>query len=182
VSRRLPLVLVGGLVVLAACSAPTTGSPTPATPSSSSSGPSTSADPLAKVDPCSLLTPKQIAANEIATKKPEMLAGTRTCEFDRPTDNNDDGYSLLVGLYEHQGYRSIDFDGHPGSAHSVDGRPGLLVPTPGGISDACQVAFEVTATSAIRIIVTPSKDDTNLACSLATVAAEAVEENLPAGA
>jgi hypothetical protein len=182
VSRRVPLVLVGGLVVLAACSAPTTGSPAPVTPSSPSTGPSSSADPLAKVDPCSLLTPDQISGNKITSKKSQLLDGTRTCQFNRPTSSDDDGYTIGVGVYDHESYRNIYVGSDPSSAHSVDGRPGLLIPVPGGISSSCQLVFEVTATSAVRVVVVPARDDTNWACTLAGQVAEAVEENLPAGA
>jgi hypothetical protein len=184
VNRRVPLVLVGGFVLLVACSAPTTGRPIPTTSTpTQSSGPSASAgpDPLAKVDPCSLFTADQMAKNGMTSKKAQVLEGTRTCAFDRPIRNNDDGYSILVALREHEGYRSIYFGGDPESAHSVDGRPGVLVPRPEGISSSCQVAFEVTANSAVEVTVTPADDDVDLACTLASDGAGVVAGNLPAG-
>jgi hypothetical protein len=184
-SRRVSLIVVGGLgLMLAACSSPTTGEPTPtaatgSVPSATSSSPSAQADPLASVDPCSLLTAAQMAGNGLTTKKPALLNGIRTCDFIRPAGVDLSGYTFSVDLFENKGYRNIDTGGFSGSAHSVGGRPGILVPQPDGQN--CELAFQITTTSAVEIVVTTADSDMNRACTLAAQGADAVNGNLPAG-
>jgi hypothetical protein len=189
VKRCAPLIAVGGLgLLLAACSSPTTGAPAPATSANAATSPATSsavaspsaqADPLASVDPCSLLTSDQMSKNGLTSAKPDDTAGIRGCDFTRPTGQDNTGYAFGINFFDHESYQKINFGGYPGAAHSVGGRPGLLVQRPDG--GFCELAFEITATSAVEIVVTPADNNVSRACTLATQGADVVNKNLPSG-
>lgn len=181
----LPLLVVA-VIGLSACSAPQPGSPT-AEPSTATSVPATSApsstagaDPLASVDPCSLLTASELSGNGLRPGKTVTAPGGRACRWERPDDGATiDGYVLQVIIYDTAGIDQLNTQGGTVSDYSVGKYQGKLFQDT--VGNACIVSLGTSGTSRVDIYV-GSRLGLATGCTLVKGVAPAIVSHFPAGA
>lgn len=177
------------LVALAAtsCTSTTTGNPAattgptrttdaPGSGSTSAANP-TGADPLAAIDPCSLLSPETVSKNQLTQGEPEPEPGARTCSWAKKADANSAGYSVTIGIYDHMGLNQINTDNVTIEDHPVGHHQGRLVQFTA--LGTCRVAMAVTDTSRVDVLGVSGGGDLNVACTVANTVAPSVESKLP---
>jgi hypothetical protein len=185
VKRGLVVAVSGTVLVLTACSTSTTGSPTTTAPTagggstSSAAAPTTAADPLANIDPCSLLTPAQKSSSGITSTKAFSDSESRNCNYTRPSGVDNNGFTFTVYLFGNSGYRDIDTTGLTITDHNVGSHPGILLRKPD--TESCLINFQITANSHIELGAVTVDNNIDNACSVVTSGADKVSQNLPAG-
>ncbi len=176
------------LLGLSACSSSVDGGANP----SLSGGPSRSAtaptsgtggdessvpNPLADIDPCSLLSNDELS--EYGTfppgKRDDRGVG-RVCEFQKDRDPTEPGRVISVNLREQQSVEDVLEQGYGVQRAESDGRRYARVPGAG----ACLIAIEVTATSRadINVIATEGRQKS---CEIADEVGALIEPKLPEG-
>ncbi len=176
----LPL-LVAAIVGLSACSSQRPGSPTAAASSTTGSPSSRAgADPLASVDPCSLITSAELASNGLQPGKIVNAPGARACSWNRPDDGATiDGYLIQIAIYDTAGLDQLNTSVGTASDYSVGKYQGKLLRYKAGLT--CTVALGITSTSRIDIdVITSTSVDQS--CTLVERVAPAVVSHFPAGA
>ncbi len=181
--------LLAATITLGACSSPTQD-PTPATStdsspagSSTATSGSSNADPLASVDPCSLLTPSQLTQHNLAADSSGEEAGARFCSWRRPetsTDpNNLQGYVLRVNIYDHNGLNDFNKGSYTITPYqSLNNHQAELEKN--SADQTCEVSIAITASSRVDIDALPSNGRLDSACTIAEGAAPVIAQNLPA--
>ncbi|HEX3779678.1 MAG TPA: DUF3558 family protein [Pseudonocardiaceae bacterium] len=183
VKNRLWIVsAVAAGVVVSACSGQTTGNPTPTTSSSGSaptSSASSNADPLAAVDPCSLISKALVTQNVLQQDPTPSVPGGRGCRWTRPDDGStpNPSYTLDVDIYDTSGLSGMNTQGMQVSSNPIGNRPGrLLQDTTLG---SCLLGIAVTSTSRVDIDANAAAGDITTSCKLVSEISQAVAPNLP---
>jgi hypothetical protein len=186
VYRRLMTIalLAGAAVALAACSSPTTGSPSPATTASSSAKPAS--DPLASIDPCTLIPPNKVTANGLIQNPPGIEDGARACSWtQRPGNGTANlGFGLGIRLYEHAGLTEARAQAGAGNTVTdlqVGQHKGIEIKVNVGLgTGSCAVFLGVSATTSVFVNAVDGGGNQANSCADATAAATAVEPRVPA--
>lgn len=177
------------LVTMAAASCTTTTKGDPAAsagstrttdaPTSGASGATNppGADPLATVDPCSLLSPETVSKNGLTQGQPEPEPDARTCSWDKKADANSAGYGVSIGIYDHVGLNQINTSDVTISNHPLGHHQGRLVKF--NALGTCHVALGVTGTSRVDVLGISGRGDIDEACAVAISVAPSVESKLP---
>jgi uncharacterized protein DUF3558 len=185
--RHLKFVAMAALIAIAtaACSGTTPGTATgtpsdPTTPPSitSTPGASTAADPLADIDPCSLLAPAVISQNQLQPDTSGTGPGDRFCRWQTAVSSHN-GYSIAINVYDHAGLHQLNTAAFAVTDHPVGRHQGRLSKQTGG--SACLVSMGVTNTSRVDVVGVDDSGQQDRSCVLATTVAPAVEQRLPSG-
>lgn len=178
----LPLIAVAA-IGLSACSAQNSGNPiaggtTTSSTTTSSSDPA-SANPLASVDPCSLITQTDETNSQLHPGYKIIAPGGRGCRWDRPDDGaNLDGYAVQIVIYDTAGIAQLNTQGGTVSDTSLSKYTGkLFQDTP---TSYCDISLATTSSSRIDIAVNSSQGMTK-SCSLVQEVAPVVVSHFPAG-
>jgi Protein of unknown function (DUF3558) len=187
------VVLTGTMLALAACSGQTTGRAAPVTPASATAGggSATSAakavDPLASVDPCSLMPADEIAKNGLTAGKADIEDGARACGWSQPANafNNDSaGYSVGVRFYEKYGLdevRARAGAGNPVTNLTIGSHDALQIEINTGLgAGGCAVALGVSSSSSAFVGAAAGTSSQPAACNDADGVATVIEKKLPA--
>lgn len=177
----LPLIAVAA-IGLSACSSQSPGNavadsstPAPTTSGSQSAG----TDPLASVDPCSLITQSDESSSQLQPGESIPAAGGRGCRWNRPDDGAQlDGYAVQIVIYNSTGVGQLNTAGGTVLDYSVDKYHGkLFQDTP---TSYCIVSLPTTSTSRIDMSVN-SAQGMDKSCSLVKEVAPVVVSHFPAG-
>ncbi|MFD1046859.1 DUF3558 family protein [Kibdelosporangium lantanae] len=180
------IAILGGLVT--ACASTTAGMPLSAGTTTStipeSGGPfsekpvtsATSKDavppgPLKNVEPCTLLSPKEVADLHAGAPRSELVGYVRTCRF---TEGK--GFVISYGILDEAGLDAISANGPITPVPTVGTH--RAVQSVGGL-DTCAISIEVTKTSRVDVHGTDDDGDGQRACALAMTLARLVEPKLP---
>lgn len=180
------IAILGGMVT--ACSNTTSGVPLPAGTTTStipgsggpfSEEPPTSATsdrpvppgPLKNVEPCTLLSPEEVADLHAGAPKSEVIGYARTCRF-----TGGKGFIVSYGIFDEAGLDAIKAKGPITPVPTVGTH--RAVQSVGGI-DTCAISIEVTKTSRVDVHGTDDNGDEQRACALAMTLAKLVEPKLP---
>ncbi|HEY4453933.1 MAG TPA: DUF3558 family protein [Pseudonocardiaceae bacterium] len=177
----LPLIVVAA-IGLSACSSSNTGNPvadssTP--PTTGGSSQTASANPLASVDPCSLISQSDESASQLQAGESIPAAGGRGCRWNRPDDGAQlDGYAVQIVIYNSAGVDQLKTAGGTVTDYGVGKYHGkLFQDTP---TSYCIVSLGTTSTSRIDMSVN-SAQGMDKSCSLAEEVAPVVVSHFPAG-
>ena len=186
VNRRITLLplLASAALTVAACggSTPGTASPTSSatsTTSGSSTGSSDAANKLLQTDPCSLLSSSVLSQYGLGAGKSSNDAGARSCGWQKPTDNNGNGYTLGVDIWDSLGIKDIDPSSNTITDDPINGRPAKQ--TQDKVGDVCAVVLGVTDSSRVDVQVNESNSDMSQACQEANQFAKIIGPELPGG-
>ncbi|MFD2465852.1 DUF3558 domain-containing protein [Amycolatopsis silviterrae] len=148
--------------------APADGAPTPAPPPSSSSAPS-----LAKLDPCTLLSPQDRSSAGLTTQgKAKTIGEARACDWTVPST-----FGLTITLDETNGLSNLDVSGGKRTKKDVGSHEALQV---SGRRGTCAVLLDVGGAQSVQVDVNNANfADSALACSRASDVAGLVEPKLP---
>lgn len=185
-----PLLLAATLA-LGACSSPTPHSTPaastapPSAGSTTTSGNGSNPDPLAAVNPCSLLTPGQLTQHNLIADSSGKEIGARFCSWRRPESSTDptnlQGYVLSVNIYDHNGLNEFNKGTYVVTPYqTLNNYQTELEKDP--VSQDCQVSIAITATSRVDIDAIPSNGRMDTACTIAEGAAPVIAQNLPPAA
>lgn len=166
-SLILPVLLTAGLA-LAACSGGGSGNTTPtASSTTSNSAPSSSADnPVAAIDPCTLLSQDEVTSLGLTSRGPETAGKSRGCGWAK-------GASYAIGIYADasQGLDAL----RAANSTTISLSSHDAMQTPSGID--CGVDIAITKVSSVGISVESAG---NNPCAIATQYATLIEPKLPA--
>lgn len=163
---------VGGCTSTTPGAASTASDTSRATPAPTST---TVVDPLAKIDPCSLLDPAVIKQNQLESDKSGTGPGTRYCQWD--TGASGVGYNIAINVYDKAGLDQLSTTGTTVTNDPVGRHPGRLSKdTTGG---TCLVSIGVTSTSRVDVVGVDYGGQLDRACVVATTVAPSVEQKLP---
>ncbi|MEU6641316.1 DUF3558 family protein [Saccharomonospora sp. NPDC046836] len=191
------LLLTGVLAVLAAsaCSASEPGAAQPATTGNSatietsSSAPTSESSvapgsPTAQLDPCSLLSPGELA--EFNTFEfqpghvPDYSGGSRPCSWNTPREAGNDGMAVLVAIRDSQSVDEVDLVDSPGATPVQTGTLNERRVAQAAAPGICLIALAVGDGARVDIGINgPGVPDD--ACPETTKIAEIVEPKLPEG-
>ena len=183
VQRPTPAIALAILATLA-MSGCTTSTPGAASTTSRTTQPSTTpssataADPLANVDPCSLLDPAVISQNQLQPDKSGIGPGTRYCQWDTGAITSGVGYNIAINVYDHAGLDQLSTVGFTVTNYPVGRHQGRM--SKDTVGDACAVSIGVTSTSRVDVVGIDSTGRVDPACVEATTVAPSVEQKLPA--
>jgi hypothetical protein len=139
------------------------------------------ADPLAKVDPCSLISDSTAQHNGLTGKHgPFDDNGSRACSWDRVATDEAASYSFGIDIFDHSGYQDIDSSGMTVTPYTIGSRKAIVVQD--DLHKGCLVNLDITASSHVEVAVVMENGDVDAACTVAKPAAAVVAGNLPAGA
>ncbi|HEV3358677.1 MAG TPA: DUF3558 family protein [Pseudonocardiaceae bacterium] len=163
----LPLILATA-IGLSACSSPTSipGKVTP------------KANPLASVDPCTLIAQADVTSSGLEAGQTVDAPGARECRWHRPDDGATiDGYVIQIAIYDTAGIDQLNTDGGTATDYSVGRYQGkLFQDTP---LNACIASLPTSATSRVDIDVISTQGPAK-ACELVQEAAPHVVPRFPA--
>lgn len=176
----LPLIAVAA-IGLSACSSTNTGNPvadSSTTPPATSSSQTPSTDPLASVDPCSLISQSDESSSGLQPGESIPAAGGRGCRWNRPDDGaQSDGYAVQIVIYNSTSVDQLVTTGGTVTNYSVDKYHGkLFQDTP---TSYCIVSLATTSTSRIDMSVN-SAQGMDKSCSLVKEVAPVVVSHFPA--
>lgn len=149
---------------IAACSGGVTGTATPTTTPSSDAPTSAPGNPLASLDPCSLLTQDDLTQLGITVTGPDNTAKSRGCGWQKHG-----AYSVGIYLNGSQGIETAGVDG----ATKVNLQSHDAVESQ---SYGCGVEIAISKTSSVDINVSSGPND----CQTAQTYAQLIEPKLPA--
>lgn len=162
------------VLVASGCTTATAGTPKTTTISTTPTS-DTAKDPLAHVDPCSLLDQAVITANQLKPDTSGIGPGTRYCRWD--TGATGVGYSLAINIYDNAGLDQLATANFTITNYPVGRHQGRMSKeTVGG---ACAVSLGVTSTSRVDVVGVDYGGQLDRACVVATTVAPAVEQKLP---
>ncbi|ATY13278.1 DUF3558 domain-containing protein [Amycolatopsis sp. AA4] len=173
-AARAALLLPVGLAVLSVVScgrmpgishaAPADGGPPP---------PTSSAPSLAKLDPCTLLSPQdRSSAGLTGQGKPKTIGEARACDWTVPST-----FGVTVTLDETNGLANLDLSDGKRTKKDVGSHQAVQVSRPRG---ACAVLLDVGGAQSVQVDVTNANfADSALACSRAGDVAGLLEPKLP---
>ncbi|WP_406634779.1 DUF3558 domain-containing protein [Amycolatopsis sp. WGS_07] len=176
-AARAALLCIAGLaaVSLASCgrmpgishAAPADGAPTPASP------PSSSAPSLAKLDPCTLLSPQDRSSAGLTVQgKAKTIGEARACDWSVPST-----FGLTITLDETNGLANLDVSDGKRTKKEVGSHQALQV---SGRRGTCAVLLDVGGGQSVQVDVTNANfADSALACSRASDVAGLLEPKLP---
>lgn len=172
------------MVALGACSAGTQGTPGPVASTTTAqngtgsvSTTTDTGDPLASVDPCTLLDPALLSQNQLVKSKSGIAAGARFCDWVSGPTATSVGYSVSVNVYDHAGLGDLSTAGFSITDHAVGQHQGRLsTPTAG---DTCVVSMEMSPTSRVDVVGADGAAVVATSCKIATLIAPSVEHQLP---
>jgi hypothetical protein len=137
----------------------------------------TAADPLANVDPCSLLDPAVISQNQLQQVKSGIGPGTRYCRWDTGAITSGVGYDIDVNVYDHAGLDQLSTAGFTITNYPVGRHQGRMSKDTAG--HGCVVSVGVTGTSRVDVVGVDSSGQLDRSCVEATTVAPSVEQKLP---
>ncbi|HEX3649374.1 MAG TPA: DUF3558 family protein, partial [Pseudonocardiaceae bacterium] len=138
----------------------------------------TAADPLASVDPCSLLDPAVISQNQLQHDTSGNGPGDRYCSWQTAV-TSDAGYSIAINIYDHAGLNQLNTVDFTVTNHPVGQHQGRMSKQTGG--SACSVSVGVTSTSRVDVVGVDDSGQQDRSCVEATTVAPSVEQRLPTG-
>ena len=172
------LVVLAGLAV-GGCTSTTPGAAGGTTRSAQVTSSASAADPLARVDPCSLLGPVVISQNQLQPNKSGIGPGDRYCRWDTGSAVNGVGYNIAVNIYDQAGLDQLSTAGFIVTNYPVGHHPGRMSKdTAGG---GCSVSIGITNTSRVDVVGIDYGGQQDRACAVATTVAPSVEKMLPSG-
>lgn len=157
--------LAAATLGVAACSGDVGGTPTPS--STTSDAPSTTAaNPLASLDPCSLLTQDSLTQLGITVTGPDNTAKSRGCKWQKHGQ-----YS--IGIYL-DGSQPIDTVGTDGASKvTLQSHDAVQTSTSGF---GCDVEIAISTSASVDVIASSTPND----CQVAQNFAGLIESKLPA--
>lgn len=165
-SLLLPVLVIAGLVSIS-CSGGGLGVNTPSASSTTSASASSNAsNPVAAIDPCTLLSQDDVTKLGLTSRGPEDTAKSRGCGWQK-------GPSYAVGIYADPS-QGID-DLRAGNSTTVSMSSHDAIQTANGID--CLVDLAITKTSSVGVSIEVSSGN---ACGIATQYATLIEPKLPA--
>jgi len=168
------------VLVTGGCTTSTAGAPnTPTSTAQASITPTSAAakDPLANVDPCSLLDQAVVSANQLQQGKSGTGPGTRYCRWD--TGPSGVGYNVAINIYDNAGLAQLSTVGFTITNYPVGRHQGRM--SKDTVGGACAVSIGITSTSRVDVVGVDYGGQLDRACVVATTVAPAVEQKLPAG-
>jgi len=169
--RRLGLVPLLAVVVVAGCANAVAGSPAATTGSPTSATDPPSAGPSAAIDPCTLLTGTEIHQLGLLSSGRDTSAGARSCSWHKAGQ-----YTVGAGVFDQVGLAQLSNVGRTITSHPVGSHDGRQVLSQEG---GCGVYLQITKTSIVDIVVVDALGDTQ-SCQLADQYATLIEQKLPA--
>jgi uncharacterized protein DUF3558 len=178
--------LLALVTLVAGCTSVTQGNPsttrsTETTPggSTSTSNSSTADDPLAGIDPCTLLGAAIISTNQLTQGQTRPEPGARTCSWDKNADSSGPGYTVSIGIYDHAGLDKLNATDFTVTDYPVGQHQGRLSKDPAG--HTCAVSIGITGTTRVDVVGIDGGGRQEQACTVATLVAPSVEQKLPGG-
>nr|WP_246381514.1 DUF3558 domain-containing protein [Prauserella isguenensis] len=172
--------------MVSACSSSEGGQPiasqSAATPSPDASSPAStnaSGDPLADVDPCSLLSAQELSKYGTFPAGVREDVGTdRGCNFEKDTDSptTDPNRVITVGVRDEEGIDDAQDNGQGIDRGESGGREFARIPGAG----VCTIVIGVSESSRVDIT-TVATEGTEKSCEIADEVAAIVEPKLPQG-
>ncbi|MGV9297682.1 DUF3558 family protein [Amycolatopsis sp. NPDC003676] len=169
------LLPLSGLTVLVSCgrmpgishAAPADGGPPAPAP------PSSSAPSLAKLDPCTLLSPQdRSSAGLTGQGKPKTIGEARACDWTVPST-----FGVTVTLDETNGLANLDLSDGKRAKKDVGSHQAVQV---SGSRGTCAVLLDVGGAQSVQVDVNNANfADSALACSRASDVAGLLEPKLP---
>ncbi|WP_084477267.1 DUF3558 family protein [Actinokineospora enzanensis] len=167
---------------LAACSSTTGGTATTprSVPDTTTTGPtrtssSTAGGPLAKLDPCDMLTDAGKSQLGVSgAGQPDDLGSGRSCLW--KVRGPEYTTSFRITLYDHAGIDDLPSDLNNKALPDIGGHK--AVQTIGDGTKACSVSLAVTASTRAAVLIVAGADQTK-ACELAENTAAALAPQLP---
>lgn len=170
------LVVLAGLAV-GGCTGTTPGIADGTTRSAQITSSTNGNDPLAKVDPCSLLGAAVISQNQLQPNKSGIGPGDRYCRWDTGAAVNGIGYNIAINVYDQAGLDQLSTAGFIVTNYPVGHHPGRMSKdTAGG---GCSVSIGITNTSRVDVVGIDYGGQQDRACAVATTVAPSVEKMLP---
>jgi hypothetical protein len=173
-------------LALGGCTSTNSGNANATTPTTTAAGPSASipnsasaADPLATIDPCTLLDPAVISQNQLTPGRQRPEPKARTCSWDKDADSSSPGYTISVGIYDHDGLAQLNTTEFTVTNYQIGGHQGRLSKDPAG--HTCAVSIGITGTTRVDVVGIDGGGRQEQACTVATLVAPSVEKKLPAG-
>jgi hypothetical protein len=158
--------------------AASTTTPTATTRDTSVSTPNSSAaDPLANVDPCTLLDPAVVSQNQLQPGQSGTGPGTRYCRWTTKIAASGAGYSIAIDIYDHAGLDQLSTAGFAVTNYPVGRHQGRMSKDTAG--DTCSVSIGVNSMSRVDVVGVDDLGQQNAACTVATTVAPSVEQKLP---
>lgn len=177
----LPLIAVA-VIGLSACSSQNPGNPaaSSSTPATATTGGATStADPLASVDPCTLVTQHMLTTNQWQPGQSVTAPGGRACRWERPDDGTTiDGYVFQLAIYNNSSVDQLETSGGTTSDYSVGKYQGKLFQD--NSANTCTVSLATSNTSRVDVDII-SRLGIDQGCKLVKQVAPLVVSNFPAG-
>jgi len=163
-------------LITSGCTTATAGTPNTTTSSTTPTS-DTTKDPLARVDPCSLLDQAVITANHLQPDTSGIGPGTRYCRWD--TGASGVGYSLAINIYDQAGLDQLSTAGFTVTNYPIGSHQGRT--SKDTVGHTCLVSIGVTSTSRVDVVGVDYGGQLDRACVVATTVAPAVEQKLPGG-
>jgi hypothetical protein len=180
-------VLAVAVVGLVACGVPTKGIATPAVKASGGSGAptseapaSTSASPLASIQPCKLLSQAVLDQLQVRfTKSGEDSA--RYCDYQKLVDENgNNGWAIGVDIRDDQSLDSVNTGGYTVTSNPIGSHQAKELTAMPDIRGNCITVIGVGPTARVDLTANATTD-TQQACQVVRIMAQAVEPELPGG-
>lgn len=162
--------LATAVLSIAACSgggSEVTNTTTPATSDNAASTSAQASDPLASLDPCSLLTSEQVSQLGLTPQGPKTIAGSRGCTWANP------GYVIGIHFYEGRGLDNPNDGTGENTKYSLPGHDAVQS-TKSGFG--CGIEIAITTSSIVIAQISNEPND----CALAQQYATLIEPKLPA--
>jgi Protein of unknown function (DUF3558) len=137
----------------------------------------TTADPLASVNPCSLLDPAVVSQNQLQPDKSGTGPGTRYCRWDTGATASGVGYNIAINIYDGAGLDQLSTIGFTVTNDPVGQHSGRM--SKDTVGGTCAVSIGVTSTSRVDVVAVDSGGQLDRACVVATAVAPSVERKLP---
>ncbi|HKN98111.1 MAG TPA: DUF3558 family protein [Pseudonocardiaceae bacterium] len=166
-------------LVVAGCAGTTPGTAIGRTAQTTATTPgtTTAADPLAGVDPCSLLDPAVMSQNHLHPDTSGTELGVRYCRWDTGATTNGIEYTIAININDDAGLNQLNRPGFAVTNYPVGSHQGRMSKRVGG--STCAVSIGVTGTSRIDIVGSDRSGQQDRSCVEATTVAPSIEQRLP---
>lgn len=180
-------VLAAAVVGLVACGVPTNGVATPAVKASRGGSAPTSeapagasASPLASIQPCKVLSQAVLDQLQVHfTKSGEDSA--RYCDYQKLVDENgNNGWTIGVDVRDDQSLDSVNTDGYTVTSDPIGSHQAKELTAMPDVRGSCITVLGVGPTARVDLTANATTD-TQQACQVVHIMAEAVEPDLPGG-
>lgn len=178
--------------LIGACSGSSQPTSAPAPPttatttSSTTTTRTTAAEPLATVNPCSLLTPTQLPQHKLGQGAYSSPAdGVRQCEWQRLNTSSGavdtSAYVLSAAIFDDTSLQNLNETGNTTTPYQSFGQhQARLAKNTNPASNTCEVQISASNATALTISVDPLLGNIDYACTVVEQAAPILIANLPA--